>query len=72
MTADDHVAAKVEEELRTQGLTGAIDGRVTREVAAILGAGDDHRRALRLARVQQELAQLEVRWRPGVDDGIGP
>jgi hypothetical protein len=71
MSTDDQVAARVEAELRAQGLTAAIDGEVTREVVAILGASDQHKRARRLAQLQRELAQLELRWTPGTEDGIG-
>ena len=71
MNTDDQVAARVEVELRAQGLTAAIDGDVTRAVAAILGAGDEHKRARRLAEVRRKLEELELRWRPGADDGIG-
>jgi hypothetical protein len=61
MSTDDQVAARVEAELRAQGLTAAIDGDVTREVAAILGAGDEHKRARRLDQVRRELARMVVR-----------
>ena len=61
MSTDDQVAARVEAELRAQGLTAAIDGDVTREVAAILGAGDERKRARRLDQVRRELARMVVR-----------
>jgi hypothetical protein len=61
MSTDDQVAARVEAELRAQGLTAAIDGDVTREVAAILGAGDEHKRVRRLDQVRRELARMVVR-----------
>jgi hypothetical protein len=69
MTTYDRIATRVEAELRAQGLSAAIDDHVAQQVVAILGAGDDHRRARRLDRLRQELAQLEVRWTPGADDG---
>jgi hypothetical protein len=60
---DDQAAARVAALLRAQGLTAAIDDDITRQVADLLGAGDEHQRARRLAEVRRELAGIEVRWK---------
>jgi hypothetical protein len=41
MTGDDQVAARVEAELRAQGLADALDDQITRQVVALLSAGAD-------------------------------
>jgi hypothetical protein len=64
MTGDDQVAARVEAELRAQGLADALDDQITRQVVALLSAGDDHKRARCLDQVRRELAQLEVPGSP--------
>jgi hypothetical protein len=33
-----------------------------------LGAEDTHEREKRLAAIERRLADMELRWRPGVDD----
>jgi hypothetical protein len=34
-------------------------------IAALLGAEDERRRERRLAAIQQQLIELELRWKPG-------
>jgi hypothetical protein len=34
-------------------------------IAALLGGEDGRRRERRLAAIQEELAELELRWKPG-------
>jgi hypothetical protein len=63
MITDDQVAARVEAELRAQGLTDAFDDQTIRQVVELLGAGNDQLRARRRARVREELAGMEVHWK---------
>jgi hypothetical protein len=57
--------ARVEAELRDQGLPIPIDPEAVDRIAALLGAEDERRRERRLAAIQQQLAELELRWKPG-------
>jgi adenylylsulfate kinase-like enzyme len=68
-TGDSDLAARVEEELREQGLTRTVtDPGVLRQVAGLLGAEDAGARERRLAQVQRELADVELRFR--LDEGL--
>jgi hypothetical protein len=61
---DSDPAARVEAELREQGLTRTVtDPGVLRKVAGLLGAEDARARQRRLARMQRELADVELRFR---------
>ena len=65
----DRLRARAEAELRDQGLSVAItDPTVVARIAALLGAEDAHEREKRLATLERRLAEMEIRWRPGVDD----
>lgn len=65
----DRLRARAEAELRDQGLSVAItDPTVVARIAALLGAEDAHEREKRLAALERRLAEMEIRWRPGVDD----
>jgi hypothetical protein len=70
MTEDEaeeqRLRVRVEAELRDQGLSVAIDHASIARIAALLGAEDGRKRERRLAAVQEQLAELEVRWKPGV------
>lgn len=57
--------ARVEAELRDQGLQIPLDPEAVDRIAALLGAEDERRRERRLAAIQQQLAELELRWKPG-------
>jgi hypothetical protein len=66
--ADDGLAARVDAERRTQGLSGAVtDSETLRQVAGLLGAQDQAARERRLAEVERDLAEVEfeVRFRLG-------
>jgi hypothetical protein len=66
---NEPLRARVEAELRDQGLSVAItDPTVVTRIAALLGAEDTHEREKRLAAIERRLADMELRWRPGVDD----
>ena len=68
-TGDSDLAARVEAELREQGLTRTVtDPAVLRQVAGLLGAEDAGARERRLAQVQRELADIELRFR--LDEGL--
>jgi hypothetical protein len=69
MQDDEPLRARVEAELRDQGLSVAVtDPTVVARIAALLGAEDAHEREKRLAAIERRLASMEIRWRPGVDD----
>ncbi len=69
MDDDDRLRSRVETELRDQGFSVAItDAAVIGRIAALLGAEDAHKREKRLAVIKRRLAEMEIRWRPGVDD----
>jgi hypothetical protein len=65
MEDKDRLRARVEAELRDQGLPIPIDPEAMDRIAALLGAEDERRRERRLAAIQQQLAELELRWKPG-------
>jgi len=65
MKDDDLLRARVEAELRDQGLSPVMDPTSIRRIAALLGAEDGRKRERRLAAIQQQLTELEVRWKPG-------
>jgi hypothetical protein len=63
-TGDSGAAARAEAELHEQGLTRTVgDLAVLRQVAGLLGADDAGARERRLAKVQRELAEVELRFR---------
>lgn len=64
MEDDDLLRLRVEAELREQGLSVAIDPTSVGRIAALLGAEDGRKRERRLAVIQQQLAEMEVRWKP--------
>ena len=65
----DRLRARVEAELWDQGLSVAItDPTAVERIAALLGAEDAHEREKRLAALERRLAEMEIRWKPGVDD----
>ena len=58
------LAARVEAELRRQGLRRAVgDPAVIRQITALLGAEDPRAREKRLAAIRAELAETELRLR---------
>jgi hypothetical protein len=64
----DDLAARVEAELRAQGLTRTVvEPDLLRQVAGLLGADDPNQRARRLAEARRQLAEMEVRM-PLLDD----
>ncbi len=65
MEDDELLRVRVEAELHDQGLSVAIDPTDIARIAALLGAEDGRKREKRLAAIQQQLAELEVRWKPG-------
>jgi hypothetical protein len=65
MEDDELLRLRVEAELREQGLSVAIDPTSINRIAALLGAEDGRKREKRLAAIQQQLAEMEVRWKPG-------
>jgi hypothetical protein len=64
METDDPLRARVEAELRDQGLPVVIDSTGIDRIAALLGVEDGRKREKRLATIQQQLAKLEIRWKP--------
>jgi hypothetical protein len=62
---EDHLCARVEAELREQGLPLVLDAAAVGRIAALLGGEDERKRERRLDMIQQQLAELEVRWKPG-------
>ena len=62
---EDRLRARVEAELRNQGLPVPIDPEAIDRIAALLGGEDGRKRERRLAAIQQQLAELEFRWKPG-------
>jgi len=64
MRDDELLGARVEAELRDQGLSVAIDRTSVSRIAAMLGAEDERKREKRLAVIRQQLAELEVHWKP--------
>ena len=62
---DDCLRARVEAELHDQGLPVALDLTSLSRIAALLGAEDERKRERRLEVIQQQLAELEIRWKPG-------
>jgi hypothetical protein len=68
---DDQLRARVEAELRDQGLPVVItDPTEIGRVTALLGAEDGRKRERRLIAIQRQLARLEVRWKPGDQQGL--
>jgi hypothetical protein len=65
MEDDELLRLRVEAELRDQGLSVVIDPTSIDRIAAMLGAEDERKRERRLAAIQRQLANLEVRWKPG-------
>lgn len=64
MEDDELLRLRVEAELREQGLSVAIDPTSIGRIAALLGAEDGRKRERRLAAIRQQIAELEVRWKP--------
>jgi hypothetical protein len=64
MDDEDRLRARVEAELRDQGLSVAVDSAGIGRIAALLGVEVERRRAKRLATIQQHLAKLDFRWKP--------
>jgi hypothetical protein len=64
MEDEDRLRARVEAELRDQGLSVVVDSAGIGRIAALLGVEDERRREKRLATIQQQLTELEVRWKP--------
>lgn len=72
---DSDPAARARVELREQGLTRTVtDPGVLRQVAGLLGAEDAGARKRRLAQMQRELADIELRFRldEGLSEGDAP
>ena len=69
MEDEDRLRARVEAELRDQGLSVAVDSAGIGRIAALLGVEDERRREKRLAAIQRQLAKLEVRWKPADHQG---
>jgi hypothetical protein len=65
MEDDKLLRLRVEAELREQGLSVAIDSTSVSRIASLLGVEDGRKRARRLAVIRQQLAEMEVRWKPG-------
>jgi hypothetical protein len=65
MENDEHLRLRAEAELREQGLSVAIDPPSIRRIAALLGTEDERKRERRLAVIRRQLAEMEVRWKPG-------
>jgi hypothetical protein len=65
MEDDELLRLRVEAELREQGLSVALDPTSIGRIAALLGAEDGRKRERRLAVIRQQLAEMEVRWKPG-------
>jgi hypothetical protein len=64
MEDDEPLRLRVEAELGEQGLSVAIDPTSIGCIAALLGAEDGRKRERRLAAIRQQIAELEVRWKP--------
>jgi hypothetical protein len=64
MEDDEPLRLRVEAELGEQGLSVAIDPTSIGRIAALLGAEDGRKRERRLAAIRQQIAELEVRWKP--------
>jgi hypothetical protein len=64
MEDDEPLRLRVEAELGEQGLSVAIDPTSIGRIAALLGAEDGRKRERRLAAIRQQVAELEVRWKP--------
>ena len=62
---DDRLRARAEAELRDQGLPVHIGPEAVDRITALLGSEDGRKRERRLAAIQQHLAELEFRWKPG-------
>ena len=62
---EDRLRARAAAELRDQGLPVHIDPEAIDRIAALLGGEDGRKRERRLAAIQQQLAELEFRWKPG-------
>ena len=62
---DDRLRARAEAELRDQGLPVHIGPDAVDRITALLGSEDGRKRERRLAAIQQQLAELEFRWKPG-------
>jgi hypothetical protein len=60
----DRLRSRVEAELRDQGLAIHIAPEAVDRIAALLGGEDEHKRERRLALIQQQLEELELRWKP--------
>jgi hypothetical protein len=65
MEDDELLRLRVEAELREQGLSVAIDPTSIGRIAALLGAEDGRKRERRLAVIRRQLADMEIRWKPG-------
>jgi hypothetical protein len=61
----DRLRGRVEAELRDQGLPLHVDLEAVHRIAALLGGEDERKRERRLAAIQQRIAELEFRWKPG-------
>ena len=61
----DRLRARAEAELRDQGLPVHIDPEAVDRITSLLGGEDGRKRERRLAAIQQQLAELEFRWKPG-------
>jgi hypothetical protein len=61
---------RVKAELREQGLSVAIDPTSISRIAALLGGEDERRRERGLAVIRQQLAEMEVRWKPGAREEL--
>jgi hypothetical protein len=69
----DNLAARVEAELRAQGLTRTVvEPELLRQVAGLLGADDPNQRARRLAEARRQLAEIEVRMPLLDEDAASP
>ena len=64
MEDDELLRLRVEAEVREQGLSVAIDPTSISRIAALLGTKDGRKRERRLAVIRQQLAEMEVRWKP--------
>ena len=65
MEDEDRLCARVEAELQEQGLPLVLDATAVGRIAALLGGEDERRRERRLDTIREQLAELEVRWKPG-------
>jgi hypothetical protein len=64
MEDDELLRLRLEAGLREQGLSVAIDPTSIGRIAALLGAEDGRKRERRLAVIQRQLADMEIRWKP--------